>query len=94
LVPWPANRIQPQTSETRADAQGEEPREEQVRWTSIVQSQNLEFLQSLPTIHKVEEKRENFSLRKPRKPGEREKEKHFVFFFFEISHTKRDKTLL
>jgi hypothetical protein len=28
----------------------------------------------------VEEKRENFLLRKLRKPGEREREKHFAFF--------------
>jgi hypothetical protein len=30
---------------------------------------------------KVEEKRENFSLRKLRKPGEREREKYFAHFF-------------
>jgi hypothetical protein len=36
-------------------------------------------------MYKVEEKRENFSLRKLRKPGE--KEKSFAPFF-EISHTK------
>jgi hypothetical protein len=41
----------------------------------------------------VEEKRENFSLRKLRKPGEREKEKYFAPFL-EISHTKREKTFL
>jgi hypothetical protein len=42
---------------------------------------------------KVEEKRENFSLRKLRKPGEREREKYFAPYF-EISHTKRGKTFL
>jgi hypothetical protein len=36
----------------------------------------------------VEERRENFSLRKLRKPGEREK---YFAPFFEISHTKREK---
>jgi hypothetical protein len=44
-------------------------------------------------IAKVEEKREIFSLRKLRKPGEREREKHFAPFF-EISHTKSEKTFL
>jgi hypothetical protein len=39
-------------------------------------------------IDKVEEKRENFSLRKP---GERE---NYFAFFLEISHTKREKTFL
>jgi hypothetical protein len=42
---------------------------------------------------KVEEKREHFSLRKLRKPGEREREKYFAPVF-EISHTKREKTSL
>jgi hypothetical protein len=42
---------------------------------------------------KVEEKRENFSLRKLRKPGEREREKYFGPVV-EISHTKREKTFL
>jgi hypothetical protein len=37
----------------------------------------------------VEEKRYNFSLRKLRKPGEREREKYFAPLF-EISHTKRE----
>jgi hypothetical protein len=37
----------------------------------------------------VEEKWENFSLRKLRKPGEREREKCFAPFF-EISHTTRE----
>jgi hypothetical protein len=41
--------------------------------------------------NKVEEKRENCSLRKLRKPGEREK--YFVPHS-EISHTKREKTFL
>jgi hypothetical protein len=41
----------------------------------------------------VEEKRENFSPRKLRKTGERESEKYFAQCF-EISHTKREKTLL
>jgi hypothetical protein len=41
----------------------------------------------------VEEKRENFSLRRLRKPGEREKEKYFAPFL-EISHTKRENTFL
>jgi hypothetical protein len=42
---------------------------------------------------KVEEKREKNSLRKLRKPGEREREKYFAAFF-EISHTKREETFL
>jgi hypothetical protein len=42
---------------------------------------------------KVEEKRENISLRKLRKSGEREGEKYFAPFF-EISHTKRERTFL
>jgi hypothetical protein len=42
---------------------------------------------------KVEEKRENFSQRKLRKPGEREREKYFAPYF-EISHTKSEKTFL
>jgi hypothetical protein len=42
-------------------------------------------------IPKVEEKRKKFSLRKPRKPGEREK---YFAPFFEIFHTKREKTFL
>jgi hypothetical protein len=41
----------------------------------------------------VEEKRENFSLRKLRKPGDREREKYFAHSF-EISHTKREKNFL
>jgi hypothetical protein len=44
-------------------------------------------------ILKVEEKRKEKSLRKLRKPGEREREKYFATFF-EISHTKREKTFL
>jgi hypothetical protein len=44
-------------------------------------------------IFKVEEKRENFSLRKPRKSGERERQKYLAPFF-EISHTKREKNFL
>jgi hypothetical protein len=42
---------------------------------------------------KVEEKREHLSLRKLRKPGEREREKYFAIFIW-ISHTKREKTFL
>jgi hypothetical protein len=43
----------------------------------------------------VEEKRYNFSLRKLRKPGEREREREkFLPLFFEISHTKREKNFL
>jgi hypothetical protein len=44
-------------------------------------------------IHKVEEKGEYFSLRKLRKPGEREREKYFAHVF-EISHTKRENPFL
>jgi hypothetical protein len=44
-------------------------------------------------IAKVEEKRENFSLRKLRKPAERERGKYFAPFF-EICRTKREKTLI
>jgi hypothetical protein len=42
---------------------------------------------------KVEEKRENFSLRKLRKPRERESEKKFAPFF-EVTRTEREKTFL
>jgi hypothetical protein len=42
---------------------------------------------------KVEEKREDFSMSKLRKLGEREREKYFAPFF-EISHPKREKTFL
>jgi hypothetical protein len=41
-------------------------------------------------VSKVEEKRENSSLRKLRKPGECEREKNFAPFF-EFSHTKARK---
>jgi hypothetical protein len=55
----------------------------------MLDQQNLGSLVSPGT--KVEEKRENLSPRKLRKPGEREREKYFAPFF-EISHTKREKT--
>jgi hypothetical protein len=42
-----------------------------------------------PFFSKMEEKRENFSLRKLRKPGERVREKYFASFF-EFPHTKRE----
>jgi hypothetical protein len=41
-------------------------------------------------VDKVEEKRENFTLKNLRKPGEREREKYFASSF-EISRTKREK---
>jgi len=41
----------------------------------------------------MEEKRENFPPRKLRKPGEREREKYSAAFF-EITHTKKEKTFL
>jgi hypothetical protein len=41
----------------------------------------------------VEEKRESFSLRTMRKPGEREREKKSAPYF-EISHTKTEKNFL
>jgi len=44
-------------------------------------------------LYKVEEKRENFSLRNLRKPEEREREK-YPADFVEISHTKKEKTFL
>jgi hypothetical protein len=50
-----------------------------------IKIENMEFV-----MHKVEEKREKKSLRKLRKPGEREREKNFAPYF-EISHTKREK---
>jgi hypothetical protein len=43
-------------------------------------------------MDKVEEKRGNFSLRKLRNPGEREREKYFASSF-ESSRTKREKTI-